>query len=157
MLTRLEQATEEWGGALSVIDSWLEERHQLLVSYCKLAGLPPYERNDQALPCKTDIQNFCQILMDYLSAGHFEIYDDIVKVCSERGEESAKLARSLCPKIAASTDIALTFNDKYADSDDDADELFEQFDHDLSALGEKLEQRFEFEDELIENLYTHHS
>ena len=154
MLTRLEKAQESWGGSHSVIDSWLEERQDLLVQYCKLAGLPPYERNDQALPAKAAIISFCEILVDYLSAGHFEIYDDIVKACQEKGPQSLALAKELYPKIASSTDIALNFNDQYAESADD--NLLETFDKDLSELGEILEQRFEYEDELIDNLYSNH-
>ena len=48
MLTKLQQATEQWGGFNSTIDDWLEERKQLLVQYCQLAGLPPFERTDNA-------------------------------------------------------------------------------------------------------------
>lgn len=154
MLKSLEKAKQEWGGSHSAIDSWLQERQELLVIYCKLAGLPPYERSDQALPQKNEILEFCQILMDYLSAGHFEIYDDLVKACSEKGPKSLKLAQSLYPKIAASTDIALSFNDDYANANEES--LLPKFDEDLSTLGQSLEQRFEFEDELIENLYTNH-
>lgn len=155
MLKSLEKAKQEWGGSHSAIDSWLQERQELLVIYCKLAGLPPYERSDQALPKKGEILEFCQILMDYLSAGHFEIYDDLVKACAEKGPSSLKLAQSLYPQISASTDIALSFNDDYANAKEES--LLPNFDEDLSTLGQALEQRFEFEDELIENLYTHHT
>lgn len=155
MLKSLEKAKQEWGGAHSAIDSWLQERQELLVIYCKLAGLPPYERSDQALPKKSEILEFCQILMDYLSAGHFEIYDNLVKACAEKGPSSLKLAQSLYPQISASTDIALSFNDDYANAKEES--LLPNFDEDLSTLGQALEQRFEFEDELIENLYTHHT
>jgi regulator of sigma D len=155
MLTRLERAKSDWGGAHSVIDSWLQERQELLVMYCKLVGLPPFQRNDQALPQKSEIQGFCQLLMDYLSAGHFEVYGSIVSACAEQGPKSLKLAQSLYPKIASSTDIALKFNDNYASTSEV--NLLPEFDNDLSSLGQSLEQRFEFEDELIENLHTNHS
>lgn len=155
MLKSLEKAKQDWGGSHSAIDSWLQERQELLVIYCKLAGLPPYERSDQALPKKSEILEFCQILMDYLSAGHFQIYDNLVKACAEKGPSSLKLAQSLYPQISASTDIALSFNDDYANAKEES--LLPNFDEDLSTLGQALEQRFEFEDELIENLYTHHT
>jgi hypothetical protein len=54
--------------------------------------------------------------MDYLSAGHFEIYNDIAKACEIKGEQSLALAQQLYPKISASTDVALSFNDKYAET-----------------------------------------
>jgi len=154
MLTQLEKAQQEWGGSHSVIDSWLEERQELLVLYCKLAGLPPFDRNDQALPEQAHIQKFCQILMDYLSAGHFEVYNDIAKACEIKGEQSLALAQQLYPKISASTDTALSFNDKYAEVSKDS--ALPDFDAELSKLGESLEQRFEYEDELIDNLYSNH-
>lgn len=155
MLSQLEQAQQKWGGSHSVIDAWLAERQELLVLYYKVAGCSP-SRNDKALPEQVDIQSFCQILMDYLSAGHFEIYDNIVEACQEKGPESAKLAQSLYPRITETTDVALDFNDKYAEVSQDT-QMLEDFDADLSTLGEALELRFELEDELIDNLYANHS
>jgi len=155
MLSQLEQAQEKWGGSHSVIDKWLTDRQELLVQFCGLAGKPHQTKHDQALPEQASIQRFCQLLMDYLSAGHFEIYDDIVKQCENRGEDSLKLAQSLYPQISATTDIALDFNDSYAETK--SDDLLENFDSDLSKLGEALSSRFELEDELIHNLYTNHT
>ncbi len=155
MLTRLEKAQQKWGGSHSVIDKWLTERQELLVLFCRIAGFSPYEKKDHALPDQLQIQNFCQILMDYLSAGHFEIYDDIAKACKEKGPESQKLANALYPRISETTDVALDFNDKYAEVEQD--DLLDEFDKDLSALGEALELRFELEDELIDNLYSNHT
>ena len=66
MLTRLEKAQQKWGGSHSVIDKWLTERQELLVLFCRIAGFSPYEKKDHALPDQLQIQNFCQILMDYL-------------------------------------------------------------------------------------------
>ncbi|WP_404342000.1 sigma D regulator [Pseudoalteromonas mariniglutinosa] len=155
MLTRLEKAQEKWGGSHSVIDKWLTERQELLVLYCRIAGFSPYDKKDHALPDQLQIQNFCQILMDYLSAGHFEIYDDIAKACEEKGPESQELANNLYPRISQTTDVALDFNDKYAEVS--KDDLLDEFDKDLSDLGEALELRFELEDELIDNLYSNHT
>ena len=70
MLTRVEKAQQKWGGSHTVIDKWLNERQDLIVLYCKIAGFTPYEKQDQALPEPKLIESFCQLLMDYLSAGH---------------------------------------------------------------------------------------
>ncbi|WP_440054785.1 sigma D regulator [Pseudoalteromonas sp. T1lg65] len=154
MLTQLEQAQQKWGGSHTVIDAWLAERQELLVLYYKVAGLAPDQKKNGSLPDSVAIQSFCQILMDYLSAGHFEIYDNLVEACQEKGPESLQLAQSLYPKITDTTDVALDFNDKYAEID--SEDMLEDFDKDLSNLGEVLEYRFELEDELIENLYSNH-
>jgi regulator of sigma D len=156
MYTRLQSARQQWGGSSTAIDSWLEERQQLIVSYCKLAALPPFDKQQQEnqLPAQEDILVFCQLLMDYLSAGHFEVYDQIVSQCQINGNDSKSLAQALYPKISASTDIALEFNDNYAEPSDDND--FTTFDLDLSGLGQALEERFGLEDELIQTLHTKH-
>jgi len=107
------------------------------------------------LPEPSQIQAFCQILMDYLSAGHFEVYDDIAKACEKKGLESQQLANTIYPRISDTTDIALDFNDKYAEVD--AEDLLTGFDNDLSVMGEALEARFALEDELIDNLYSNHT
>ncbi|WP_372761120.1 sigma D regulator [Pseudoalteromonas sp.] len=155
MLTRVEKAQQKWGGSHTVIDKWLNERQQLIVLYCKLAGFAPYEKKDPALPEPEQIQTFCQILMDYLSAGHFEVYDDIAKACEKKGPESQQLANAIYPRISDTTDVALDFNDKYAEVA--ADDLLTGFDNDLSVIGEALEARFALEDELIDNLFSNHT
>ncbi|OBP13285.1 anti-sigma factor [Rheinheimera sp. SA_1] len=156
MYTRLQSARQQWGGSSTAIDNWLEDRQQLIVSYCKLAALPPFDKQNQdnQLPAQEDILCFCQLLMDYLSAGHFEVYDQIVSQCEINGNDSKSLAEALYPKISASTDIALEFNDNYAEPS--AENSFSTFDHDLSALGQALEDRFGLEDELIQTLFANH-
>ncbi|NTS78598.1 sigma D regulator [Catenovulum sp. SM1970] len=155
MLTRLEKTQAQYGGANKVIDSWLEERQEWLVRYCQLAGLPPFEKNSSAIPAQTEVQAFCQVMMDYLSAGHFEVYDQVVSKCEVNGGASLELAQKLTPKISASTDTALNFNDKYAEKVNEED--CANFDQDLSNLGQAMEERFEFEDELIHTLFHKHS
>jgi regulator of sigma D len=162
MLTRLEQAQTKWGGSHSAIDNWLNERQELLVRYCQLAGTPPFERKDNSLPEEMDITLFCQVMMDYISAGHFEVYEQIVKACKVNGSDSHQLATNLYPKIDLTTDSALVFNDKYAEpaerkaNGNNADDFFSDFDTDLSQVGQAMENRFSLEDELIEALYLKH-
>lgn len=155
MLTRLEQAQQQWGGSLNAIDNWLNERQEVLVCYYQLAGLTPSEHTDRALPQHSEIQSFCQLLMDYLSAGHFEVFDQIVAQCKKNGPESLALANKIYPEISKTTDIALAFNDKFAEITEQS--LLDGFDQNLSALGQFLEERFELEDQLIEALYKKHS
>jgi regulator of sigma D len=155
MLTRQEQAQQKYGGANTTIDNWLAERQELLVKYCELAGMPPFESNKSAIPDYADINEFCQILVDYLSAGHFEVYDDIVKQCSQHGQDSAQLAQALYPKITETTQVLVDFNDKYSNLP--ADAALAGFDNDLSKIGAMLEQRMGLEDELIHTLYSKHS
>lgn len=155
MYTRLQKARQKWGGSLTAIDNWLDERQQLIVSYCKLASLPPFDDKRTTLPAQSAVQEFCQLLVDYLSAGHFEVYERIVSECAINGTDSRKLADSLYPKIAVSTDLALNFNDLYADHL--STRHSGAFDRELSELGQALEERFAYEDELIHTLYEKHT
>lgn len=155
MLTQLEQTQQKYGGSNTVIDNWLAERQELLVRYCKLAGLPPFEKEAKTLPEPLPVNRFCQILIDYLSAGHFEVYDDIVKECEKHGPESAALAQKIYPEISSTTDVLVNFNDKYANLTENTD--ITGFDTDLSVVGQLLEERLELEDELIHTLHTKHS
>ncbi|WP_019616482.1 Rsd/AlgQ family anti-sigma factor [Psychromonas ossibalaenae] len=155
MLTKLEQAKEEWGGTLTVIDNWLEERQNLVVLYCELAGLPPYQQATRCLPEQQKITTFCQLLLDYASTGHFEVYEQIISQCKLDGDNNLKIAQELYSRITTTTDTALNFNDKYAESANDKALL--DFDRDLSELGQIMEGRFEREDQLLEVVHLHHT
>ena len=155
MLTKLEKAKEEWGGTLSIIDTWLEARQECVVLYCQLAGLPPYQQETRSLPEQAKITKFCQILLDYASTGHFEVYEQIIAQCKVDGEENLKIAQELYSRITKTTDTALNFNDKYAENA--SDKALLDFDKDLSELGQIMEGRFEREDQLLEVVHLHHT
>lgn len=147
MLSKVEQAQQRWGGANPTIDNWLSERQQLLIQFCALAGLPPYERNGTALPANEDIQSFCELLVDYVSAGHFEVYDQLA------GNTDTSDQQAVYSQISVTTEHALTFNDQYASEQREPD--YATFDVKLSALGQQLEARFALEDQLIQDMHTH--
>ena len=146
MLQQLENDKNKWGGKHQVIDKWLLERQALLVSYCNLAGI---NQNNGCLPDADKISQFCDALMDYLSAGHFEVFDIIA------GHDSAgeALKEQLYPKLKETTDASLSFNDTFADAV--TAEQASHFDAALAQLGETLEERFALEDELIAHVHTH--
>lgn len=150
MYDDVAQAEKKWGGVDTTIDSWLSARKQLLVQYCELAGMPPFDNDNHALPNTQKITSFCAILMDYVSAGHFEIYDQIAQECQHL-KASQQIFNDLYPEITATTDTALSFNDNFADTDTVHD--LDVFDRHLSDLGQTLEQRFSMEDQLIDNLH----
>ncbi|GGB17414.1 Rsd/AlgQ family anti-sigma factor [Agarivorans gilvus] len=151
MLRKVEQAQAKWGGASQVIDAWLSARKKLLIAYCELAGLPPYDKLDRSLPDASKISQFCEQLVDYVSTGHFEIYEQIVNECANDGDTTP--GERLLPLITETTDIALSFNDSYAEVDENIE--LNSFDRDLSQLGQEMEERFEVEDELLDHLYQH--
>ncbi|PUA28371.1 MAG: anti-RNA polymerase sigma 70 factor [Cellvibrio sp. 79] len=149
MLENCKTAKERWGGVSEIIDRWLEERQEMLVQYCALSGL-----NEDL----SDVQRgeklrvFCQILVDYVSAGHFEVYDQLIKEGREFDDADAlQEAGKLYDVVDKTTEKLLDFNDKYLETDDLA-----TLTPDLSQLGEALEIRFSAEDRLIAVLHTAH-
>ncbi|WP_115717256.1 sigma D regulator [Gallaecimonas mangrovi] len=150
MLTQLEKAKEKWGGTSDAIDRWLTTRQLLLVNYCKLAAKTP---GRSALPDSDQLETFCTILLDYISAGHFEVFEQVMSGCEKSCQEARSLANRYYPPITETTQQVLDFNDKYQDLEDE-DKLLDLH-ADLSELGETLEQRFALEDKLIATLYQY--
>lgn len=134
----------------TAVSDWLEERNQLIVLYCKLSG----NKKQLHLPDNKELNQFCDILIDYVSAGHFEVYEQIVNACETNGPSSIQLLESLYPQISETTDIVVNFNDKYANFEDNMELKF--LDNDLSLLGEAIAKRVELEDSLIETLKIKH-
>jgi regulator of sigma D len=87
------------------------------------------------------------MLVDYVSAGHFEIYEELLEKAEHCGSEAVALAKGLFPQFSASTDLVLAFTDRYTEAGDE--EMVTHFDHDLARLGADLASRFELEDRLI--------
>lgn len=152
MLRELEKAEQKWGGSNKLIDQWLENRRKLLVHYCQIAGLPPYGKAEKSLPSFERVKFFCDLLVDYVSEGHFEVYDRVVNACENSGPSSKSLAQQVLPKITSTTNVALDFNDKYAEAQDD--QVLYELDDDLSELAHAMETRFELEDKLLEILHN---
>ncbi|MCW8907617.1 MAG: sigma D regulator [Sedimenticola sp.] len=129
-----------------MVANWLAERQQMLVLYCKLAGIESF---DPDRPEKQLLRDFCQLLVDYVAFGHFEVYDRITAGDERRGEV-IRVAREAYPKIARVTEEVVAFNDKYDLSDHQ--QPLGALNDDLSRLGEALASRIELEDRLVKAL-----
>ena len=150
MLENCQNAKERWGGVSEIIDRWLQERQDMLVQYCALSGLDQSDSNNDLRGEK--LRKLCQILVDYVSAGHFEIYDQLMKEGREFDDDEAlQEAGNLFTAIDNTTEQILDFNDKYLETDD-----LNSLDTDLSELGQTLEIRFSAEDRMISVLHTSH-
>jgi len=127
-----------------LIDKLLAERQQMLILFCTVAGLSPFTHDK---PIETELEEFCEILIDYVSVGHFETYERMLNNDKGGDSEILKLANQVYPRIVDTTDTAISFNDKY-DSDSKSvprDDL----DNDLSELISDIAIRIELEDRLI--------
>lgn len=125
-----------------VVRSLITERTEMLVTYCRLAGVEPFSPPTKSV--HELLQEFCQVLVDYIAAGHFTLYDRLGGK-NERRKELREIAERVYPRIAESTDAALAFNDKYSEGNGSLLELS----RDLSRLGEEIAARIDLEDKLI--------
>ena len=130
------------------IDHLVESRTGALALYTQLASKQPFqlEHDTQAL-----LQNFCESLIDYTASAHFQLYRHIDEA-RERRQPVLAIADQVYPSISETTQKILDFNDKYDCEDHCAD--FSHLAEDLSDLGERLADRIEMEDRLIETMIT---
>lgn len=149
----VDQSTQERrAGTQKMLAKLQAERTEMLVLFCRVAGLQisPDDKGDTKKGDNKSVQmllqEFCQILVDYIATAHFSVYERVAGG-TERRRTVADLADKLYPNIAETTQIALDFNDKY-DCEDHCSNLH-HLQNDLSKLGEVLAQRIELEDQII--------
>ena len=70
--------------------------------------------------------------MDYVSAGHFEVFHELINEAETFADGSGDLAKKLMPAIADTTEVIMAYEEKYGESSSTR----EKIKRDLSALGE---------------------
>ncbi len=134
---------ERRGGSKQLIEHMLTERNQL---FSLLLQATPNDVEDVSEESDGSLEEFLQVLVDYIAAGHFGLYQRIAEG-KERRKAVADLAVDIYPRIEKTTEIALAFDEKYNAENESRD--LNQLQNDLSRLGEELSTRIEFEDQLI--------
>jgi regulator of sigma D len=128
------------------IRDMLKERRELLSLLFQTSAMGA----KVAKPEDILLEDFCQTLVDYIAAGHFSLYERITGK-RERRQTVADQAMQAYPQIAQTTDIALQFNERYANGAEGMDrDILQQ---DLSQLAEALTLRMELEDRLINSMF----
>lgn len=157
MLVKGKDAEDILDGSLSIIDDWLNARQKIMVLFCEIAGVSgdSGQLTHRQLPDQIKVNQYCGLILDYTSKGHFEIYEQIIGHCTADDEENLKLAQELYSCLKRSTDLVLNFNDKYAETATDT--VLKNFDADLSELGEVMESRFKCEDKLLKVVDLYHT
>ena len=145
MLNQLESLTERVRGSNKLVDRWLHVRKHLLVAYYNLVGIKPGKESFMRLN-ENALDDFCQSLVDYLSDGHFNIYERIIR--EMEGTTPYLAASKLYPLLEANTQQIMDYYDSTLENAIDHDNYLE-FQQALSDLGEALEERFTLEDKLI--------
>ena len=134
----------------ALVKRWLEERRSLIVLMMALGddGL----RHADQIPLPERVQAFCEVLMDYVSAGYFEVYDELLAEGETHGKRVQAEGQALLQRLQPTLDAIIRFNDLYEDPEDK--EVLADLPHELSELGLALEGRFEIEDHMIALLHS---
>lgn len=133
----------------NTIAGLIKLRHNVIVSYCKLAGVTSFSKRDMEIhtPQIDQLRSFCQVMVDYTAMGHFEVYQRIIEG-KERRRVVKEVAADVYPAIAETTDFLVDFNDKYDDLESNSEDLG-QLATDLSRLGEIIAIRGDLEDQIL--------
>ena len=141
---------EQFNTVEELLTKWLKERRSVLGRYTELVV---------ALDSVADVETLrprqaalCELLVDYVSAGHFEVFHQLINEAETFGDGSGALAEKLMPSIGDTTEVILAYEEKYGAGEPHENTL----ERDLSALGEVLESRFVLEDRLIAGLHQRH-
>lgn len=153
MLENCKSAKERWGGVSEIIDRWLQERQELIVRYYDLVSVDSFPDVEAAVQ---HLRTFCQLLVDYASAGHFEVFDQLIAEARAFNDGCEQIADELLPKIQVTTEKLLDFNDEFDQTPEEMEALKALLIQ-LGELGETLEERFSLEDVLIEKIHRAHA
>lgn len=143
-------ALQQWQRIELLVQQWLGERQQILRMLFSLRSLLGSDRQRNPLPQR--VQQFCQLLMDYVSAGYFEIYRELAREAHHSQPENRALVAAILKRLEESTDAALAFNDDF-DSSEHILALQTKLPQRLHELLVKLEERFALEDQLIVSIH----
>ncbi|MBS9402964.1 sigma D regulator [Halomonas sp. TRM85114] len=154
MLEDCKNALERWGGVHSLIDRWLDERRELLVDFVELKQACDIELEAVS---KSRIDAFSELLMDYISAGHFEVYPQLREESKAFDDhEGLLLADKLLERLEMSTELVLDFDADYA-SPVRCKQHLARLPAWLDRLAKGLAERFSLEDQLIARLHAAHA
>ena len=130
------------------ISPWAVEHtpNPVIFPWLQRQQLPRDNVNDEN---RETLQDFCGVLVDYVSAGHFGVYEQLTKEAEAFDDQRGlELAETIYPRIDVITEKLLAFTD-LCDAGKCVAEKFKE-------LGALLHERFELEDCLIEVLHNAH-
>ncbi|ALM51687.1 sigma D regulator [Halomonas huangheensis] len=154
MLEDCKSARERWGGVHQLIDRWLGQRQQLLEV---LSALDDSCDAELETITRSRVDTFSETLMDYISAGHFEVYPQLREEAKAFDDNAAlHLADQLLERLEMSTELVLSFDQDYA-TPVRCQHYLTRLPAWLDRLKKGLRERFELEDQLIQRLHEAHA
>ena len=131
-----------------ILGLWRIQRDNIRHSLHAVKTPPKFSSTEE------ELKKLCEQLMDYVSAGHFEIYQKLISEDGHFDEDNLALLESLLKQIDKCTDQAIDFNDKY-----DCDDKFiaaeeNSLADDLENLEHCLKIRYVLEEQVVELLHA---
>ena len=149
MLDNCKDNRERWQAVETLVQGWLKERREGLVKYAAIAA--NLERDSDKTSVDAGVERLCQLLVDYVSVGHFEVFYELIREAEAFADGSDQIANDIVPRIGDTTEVILGFDEKYPSKE------AANIGADMSLLGEVLESRFQLEDRLITLLHRSHA
>ena len=94
---RRSDPTKQFQAVDDLLQRWLKERRTLLTRYTEIVVV-----NDSAIPDAALVQrqkDLCSVLVDYVSAGHFEVFHELLNEAESFADGSGTLAATVMPAI----------------------------------------------------------
>lgn len=135
------------GPGADLLQRWLAERQELITRFWALSSAVRQSRGGSASAVRQKLDRFCEVLVDYVCAGHFEVFRELLEQHEKQGSARREQAAALYALILPSTELALDFNDRYFRGGSGAG-----FARDLSRLGQLMASRFDWEDALVQGV-----
>ncbi len=120
--------------------AWLEQRKMVLKLFMEVSL--PGKENLEELQQTDAVNNFFQILIDYVACGHFKVFVELLNVFGTKAPESVS---SIMSKLYQSTAHLMWINAKYTNPD----MILESLSKDLEKVGMIIADRLDLEDALI--------
>ncbi len=137
MLERATHSLVTFSGHSKPLDRWLQHRQLLVSGYCYMIT----NTLSAALPPLSEIKYWCEELVDYLTAGHFQVFSELLENASLAEGDDAGYSH-----IVQTTNELLSLQESVFKLEKDQHQDREQL---LSTLGEYLAKRLEYEDSFI--------
>ena len=126
---------------LHLVSTLQAERSAVWTMYCEIAKMQAsFTDTAKIAPM---LSSFSQLLIDYVSLGHFGIYEKLMAK-KQQSLTALSSATKLYPAFSNTTAAAILFNDAYVGNK--RTWQTENLARDLSKLGENLARRMEMED-----------
>jgi len=141
MLDQATQSLVKFSGHSQSLDRWLQHRQLLVSGYFHMIT----KAQATTLPKLSDVRYWCVELVDYLTAGHFQVFSELVPV-ADAPQKTTDDFDAKYSSISSTTDVLLKMQETVFGLNEDNNVALQEM---LSGLGETLAKRLEMEDLLI--------